>query len=69
MNPRQSVGGVKMYRRGGVKMYAGWVGLVPVAMGGTPRGWRRPARGRGLWAHGAKRGVIRTVAGVVTGSA
>ena len=34
-----------------------------------PRGWRRPARGRGLWAHGVKRGVIRTVAGVVTGSA
>ncbi len=33
------------------------------------RGWRRPARGRGLWAHGDKRGVIRTVAGVVTGSA
>ena len=33
------------------------------------RGWRRPARGRGLWAHGVKRGVIRTVAGVVTGSA
>ena len=21
-----------------------------------PRGWRRPARGRGLWAHGGKRG-------------
>ncbi len=34
-----------------------------------PRGWRRPARGRGLWAHAGKRGVIRTVAGVVTGSA
>ena len=33
------------------------------------RGWRWPARGRGLWAHGVKRGVIRTVAGVVTGSA
>ena len=34
-----------------------------------PRGWRRPARGRGVWAHAGKRGVIRTVAGVVTGSA
>ena len=34
-----------------------------------PRGGRRPARGRGLWAHAGKRGVIRTVAGVVTGSA
>ena len=34
-----------------------------------PRGCRRPARGRGLWAHAGKRGVIRTVAGVVTGSA
>ena len=34
-----------------------------------PRGWRRPARGWGLWAHAGKRGVIRTVAGVVTGSA
>ena len=51
--------------------------LVPVVHGRDPRagamrpprGWRRPARGRGLWAHGVKRGVIRTVAGVVTGSA
>ena len=34
-----------------------------------PRGWRRPARERGVWAHAGKRGVIRTVAGVVTGSA
>ena len=23
-----------------------------------PRGWRRPARGRGLWAHGGKRGLF-----------
>ena len=34
-----------------------------------PRGWWRPARERGVWAHAGKRGVIRTVAGVVTGSA
>ena len=34
-----------------------------------PRGWRRPARERGVWAHAGKRGVIRTVAGVETGSA
>ena len=34
-----------------------------------PRGWRRPARERGVLAHAGKRGVIRTVAGVVTGSA
>ena len=33
-----------------------------------PRGWRRPARGRGLWAHGVKR-VIRTSAGAEIGSA
>ena len=33
------------------------------------RGWRRPAGGWGLWAHGDKRGVIRTGAGVAIGSA
>ena len=33
------------------------------------RGWRWPARGRDLWAHGGKRGVIRTVAGVAIGFA
>ena len=57
-----------MYRRGGVKMYhelvvsfAGSPQEGP-ARGATrpPRGWRRPARGRSLWAHGGKRGVIRT---------
>ena len=41
--------------------------LVPVVLHGRdpragatrpPRGWRRPARGRGLWAHGDKRGLF-----------
>ena len=36
-----------------------------------PRGWRRPARGRGLWAHGVKRGSATILRGfcVRSGSA
>ncbi len=55
-----------MHRRGSVKMYqrhgaacprSPWEGR---ARGATrpARGWRWPARGRGLWAHGDKRGLF-----------
>ena len=68
-------GGVKMYRRGGVKMYCELGSLSPLSMGG-PRAGRRALRaaGGGPRVGGAcgptrSSGVIRTAAGVVTGSA
>ena len=70
-------GGVKMYRRGGVKMYHGLRReLVRVVHGRDPRAGRRALRaaGGGPRVGGAcgptrASGVIRTDAGVVTGSA
>ena len=62
-----------MYRRGGAKVSHGLGGSLSRqtrARGDAPSARLAAARAwEGLWAHGVKRGVIRTVAGVVTGSA
>ena len=58
--------GGNMYQAAAQKCTTGSVVACPrspwegPARGATypPRGWRRPARGRGLWAHAGKRGLF-----------